>query len=114
VALVGKRSHSVWFQTNEGEKMKMLMAIIDSSKKEELESVLKREGITGFTEIPNANGFGSTGMKMGSAAFPGSSAVIYALLEEEILERVASTIKSYCSECTQHMRLLHWDVTVEI
>ncbi len=94
--------------------MKMLMAIIDSSKKEELERVLKREGISGFTEIPNANGFGSTGMKMDSAVFPGSSAVIYALLDDDQLASIASTIKGYCAECSQHMRLLHWDVTVEI
>jgi hypothetical protein len=94
--------------------MKMLMAIIDSEKKEELELLLKREGVTGFTEIPNANGFGSTGFKMSSAAFPGSSAVIYALLEEEQLQRIVSMIQGYCTECRQHMRLLHWDVTVEM
>jgi nitrogen regulatory protein PII len=94
--------------------MKMLMVIIDNRKKEELEIVLQRHGVNGFTEIPEVHGFGSTGLKMGSAAFPESSAIIFAVIDDETCCRVVETIKEFCAQCAEHIKLLHWDVAVEM
>jgi nitrogen regulatory protein PII len=94
--------------------MKMLMAIVDSNRKEEFEIVLRNQGIKGYTEIPEVNGFGSTGMRMSSLVHPGSSAIIYALLEENELTSVVDKIKEFCAECSQHLKLMHWDVQVEM
>ena len=44
--------------------MKLLMIIVDSSHKEELEVLLKRQQVTGYTEIPNTHGVGETGIRM--------------------------------------------------
>ena len=94
--------------------MKMLMAIIDGRRKEELEILLRREGVAGFTEIPDVHGFGSSGERMDSAVHPGTSAVVLVLLEAARLEGVTAALREYCAECSEHIRLLHWDVSVEI
>jgi nitrogen regulatory protein PII len=92
--------------------MKMLMAIIDSSRKEELELVLQRAGVQGWTEIPHVRGMGSTGPRLESAAHPGSSAIIQTLVEDEKLQPLVEVILSYCGQCSEHIKLLHWDVTM--
>jgi nitrogen regulatory protein PII len=61
--------------------MKMLMAIVDNRRKEELELVLQKEGVHGWTEIPHVRGLGSTGPRLDSAAYPESSAIIHVLVE---------------------------------
>jgi len=94
--------------------MKMLMAIIDDRRKEELELLLQREGVTGWSEIPHVRGTGGTGPRLGSAAFPGASAMIQVLVEDERLPLLVGVIKSYCDQCREHIKLLHWDVTVEL
>ena len=94
--------------------MRMLMAIIDNSRKEELELLLQREGVAGWTEIPHARGMGTTGPRLDSAAFPGSSAVIQALVEDERIGPLVASINANCVQCRDHIKLLHWDVTMEM
>ena len=60
--------------------MKLLMLIVDEEKKEELEVFLNRAGVLGYTEIPHAVGVGSTGPRLGSRAFPKTSAVIFTVI----------------------------------
>jgi nitrogen regulatory protein PII len=92
--------------------MKMLMAIVDNRRKEELELVLQKEGVHGWTEIPHVRGLGSTGPRLDSAAYPESSAIIHVLVENERIESLVQTLTAYCAQCRQHIKLLHWDVTV--
>ena len=60
--------------------MKLLMLIVDETRKEELEVFLNRAGVLGYTEIQHAVGFGSTGLRLGSRAFPKTSAVIFTVI----------------------------------
>ena len=57
--------------------MKMLMIIIDDAKKEELQIFLERSGVTGYTELSHAAGMGESGPRLGSRAFPRTSAVVW-------------------------------------
>ena len=59
--------------------MKLLMLIVDGDKKEEVEVLLGRAGVTGYTEIPGAVGKGATGLKLFPAELA-SPAVVKALL----------------------------------
>ena len=52
--------------------MKLLMIIVESHCREELEVLLQRKGITGYTEIPGAHGVGRSGGS--DATDPGSGA----------------------------------------
>ncbi len=93
--------------------MKILMIIVRSERREELEIFLNKEGIRGFTEIPDVFGRGTTGARMGSAVHPETSSIILAIVESEKVREIAMRIRAYCSECHEHLKLLHWDITVE-
>ena len=92
--------------------MKMLMIIIDESKKEELEVFLKRSGIDGYTEISHAAGMGSSGPRLGSRAFPRTSAVVLSMVNQEDLDRLSRSIDEFCSSCGEELKVVSWDVDV--
>jgi hypothetical protein len=90
--------------------MKLLMLIVDGAKKEELEVLLNRAGVVGFTEIPNAVGVGTSGPRLGSRAFPATSAIIFTVLEETALASLVADIKEYCRECDERLKMIVWGV----
>jgi len=90
--------------------MRMLMIILNSKVREEMEILLRREGVDGYTEIPDVLGLGTSGARMGSAVHPETSSMIMVLLEELKLEKLLKTIEDYCSECRQHVKMVHWQV----
>ena len=76
--------------------MKMLMTIIDQSKREELEVFLNRSGVVGYTEISQAAGMGLTGPRLGSSAFPKTSAVVFTILDDDALNAVVIALAENC------------------
>ena len=90
--------------------MKMLMIVIDESKKEELEVFLNHSGVVGYTEISHAAGMGISGPRMGSRAFPKTSAVIFSVLTPEALEIVKGGVDKFCATCGERLRMIAWDV----
>ncbi len=90
--------------------MKLLMLIVDETKKEELEVLLNRSGVVGYTEIPRAIGLGTTGPRLGSRTFPHTSAVIFTVLEEAALAQLAADIRAYCRECGESLKMIVWGV----
>ncbi|KAA0253070.1 hypothetical protein FBQ97_19860 [Acidobacteria bacterium ACD] len=90
--------------------MKMLMIVVDSGKKEELEVVLRNAGVPGWTEIADASGMGTTGPRLGSAAFPKTSAVIFTLLPPDRVGPLAADLRSYCADCGERLKMVAWDV----
>lgn len=89
--------------------MKMLLAIVDDAHKEELETILHRVGASGYTEISQASGVGLTGPRLGSRAFPKSSAVIFSLLDEDVLSRLREEVRAYCQDCSERIKLVAWN-----
>ncbi len=90
--------------------MKMLMIIIDEAKKEELEVFLNRSGVQGYTEISHAAGMGSSGPRLGSRAFPRTSAVVFTVLDQGALERLVAGVDEFCAACGEKLRMVSWDV----
>lgn len=90
--------------------MKLLMLIVEAEKREELEALLNRAGVVGFTEIPRAMGVGSTGTRMGSRAFPRTSAIIFTVIAAEALDQLVQDIKTYCGECGERLKMVVWGV----
>ncbi len=90
--------------------MKLLMLIVDEAKKDELEVFLNRAGVVGYTEIPHAVGVGTTGPRLGSRAFPRTSAVIFTVIEAAALEALVRDIKAYCRECGEKLKMIVWGV----
>jgi hypothetical protein len=89
--------------------MKMLMMIVESDYKEQLEVLLNEHDILGYTEIPQVFGTGATGVRMGSRAFPKTSSVIFTVLEDEVADVLAASIKQFCDACTRHMHMIVWN-----
>lgn len=88
--------------------MKLLMMIIDEARKEELEVLLQRAGVEGFTEIPHAFGLGTTGQRLGSRAYPKTSAIIFTLIDEARVEALREQIHAYCSDCGEKLKMFVW------
>lgn len=85
--------------------MKLLLVVVEDSHKEEIETLLQKAGAAGYTEIPNALGVGMTGPRLGSRAFPKTSAVIFSALEDEAVARLRDEIRTYCAECGERVKL---------
>lgn len=90
--------------------MKLLMIIVDSSCKEELEVLLGRTHVGGYTEIPAAHGVGDTGTRMGSSAFPKTSSIFFTVLPEDRVKALRDEIASYCEACEKRMTMFVWGV----
>ena len=86
--------------------MKLLLIIVDGSHKEEVEAFLRSSGVPGYTEIPHALGAGITGPRMGSRAFPKTSALILSIIEEDVLQRLRDEIQSFCRDCGERVRMI--------
>jgi len=90
--------------------MKLLMIIVESDCREELEVLLQKNGVTAYSEIPNAHGIGQTGVRMGSSAHPKTSSIFFTVLEADQVQPLKETISSYCDACNKHMRMVQWTV----
>lgn len=90
--------------------MKLLMLIVDGDRKEEVEVLLGRAGVTGFTEIPGVVGRGETGLKLGSGAFPKTSAVIFTFVDDAGLAEISRQVKAFCADCGERLRMVVWGV----
>jgi hypothetical protein len=90
--------------------MKLLMIIVESHCREELEVLLQKNGVTAYSEIPNAHGVGATGVRMGSSAHPKTSSIFFTVLEADQVQPLKETICSYCDACGKQMRMIQWTV----
>jgi hypothetical protein len=86
------------------------MLIVDGDKKEQLEVLLGRAGVTGYTEIPGVVGRGSTGLKLGSGPFPKTSAVIFTIVDDEALAELTRQVKAFCADCGERLKVVVWGV----
>ncbi len=90
--------------------LRMMMVIVDSSAREELEVLLRKAGAPGFTELAPATGWGETGFHLGSGAFPKTSTVLFSILEASSEERVRVALAGFEEGKPQRVRAYAWTV----
>ena len=90
--------------------MKLLMIIVESHCREELEILLQRKGVTGYTEIPDAHGIGASGVRMGSRAHPETSSIFFTVVEDDHADDLKTTVRSFCNAAEKKMHLIQWKV----
>ncbi len=90
--------------------MKLLMIIVDTDCREEVEVLFQRNGVTGYSEIPNAHGVGASGVKMGSRAHPRTSSIFFTVVEVDQVEPLKKALCAYCDACDKNMRMIQWGV----
>jgi hypothetical protein len=88
----------------------MVMVVVEESRKEALEVALARAGAEGYTEIAPAAGLGTTGPRLGSGAFPRTSAVVFSIVAAEGLARLRTALAGFCQDCDPRPRVIAWDV----
>jgi len=90
--------------------MKLLMIIVESVHTTELEVLLNKHDVVGYTEIPQVHGSGATGQRMGSRAFPKTSSVIFTVIPTDVVQELVADIERYCEACMKHMKMIVWSV----
>jgi len=90
--------------------MKLLMIVIDSECREELEVLFKKVGVSGYTEIPEVHGVGETGIRMGSGAFPATSSLFFTVVEAEKVQELKETLTCFCDTYERHFKMVQWGV----
>jgi hypothetical protein len=88
----------------------MLMIVVESTHKEQVEAALTDRRVLGYTEIPTVYGMGRTGMRLGSRAFPETSSIIFTVVEKEKTDELLAAIDSQCADCRAKMRMIVWGV----
>ena len=77
--------------------MKLLMIILDESVRDEVESVLDRHGVDGYTEIPMVLGEGLTGKKLSSRLHPGANSIVFTIISDDKLGEIRSDLLATCT-----------------
>ena len=92
------------------DELKLLMIVVDTACREELEVLFRRFQVTGYTEIPSVHGVGMTGVRMGSSAFPKTSSLFFTVIEASKVNELKEALCSYCEACERHMKIIQWTV----
>lgn len=90
--------------------MEMLVVFAKEELREEIELLLTKHGVPGFTEIANVHGRGSSGIRMGSAVHPDTSVVVMMVVESDLRMRIVDIMKEYQKECKCHVPCVYWPV----
>ena len=90
--------------------MQMLMIIVESSHRDQVEAALTDHHVLGYTEIPTVYGVGNSGIRLGSRAFPESSSIIFSVVEEGKADELLKAIDASCADCRKAMRMIVWKV----
>lgn len=74
--------------------MRLLMIVVDTNHRADVEKILEDHDVPGFSELPNILGKGQTGKKQGSRAFPGSSSLFFTAVDGEICETLCADLRA--------------------
>lgn len=90
--------------------MRMMLIVVDTAAREEVEVLLRKAGAQGYTSVGTATGWGETGLRLGSGAFPETSAVLFSVLDSAAEERVRVALAMFEEGAQKRVRAYAWDV----
>lgn len=76
--------------------MKLLMIILDESVRDDVESLLSRHEVSGYTEIPMALGEGLSGKRLSSRLHPGANTIVFTIIDDAKLDEIRSDLLKTC------------------
>jgi hypothetical protein len=74
--------------------MKLVMILVDADRAPDVERILDRRGLPGYTEIPRVLGKGETGRKLGTRAFPGAETLYFSVIPATEVEGLAGDLRA--------------------
>ena len=75
--------------------MKMIMIICPKSREEEINTLIARHDIHAYSAIRHVVGTGKTGRKMDTHVWPGTSTLIFAILDDAKSEELFAALKVF-------------------
>ena len=93
--------------------MKLLMIVVDSNHQKDVEELLDRHQVPGFSELPNVLGKGETGRKLGSRAFPGSSTLYFTAVDGDICQTLCADLKALSEKAGKEEGLFAFTMEAE-
>lgn len=72
--------------------MKMVVVVGPHNREQEIRDALRAHGAASFTEIPEVLRQGQTSATLGTSAFPGSSRLIFGMVEDDQMPAVVSAL----------------------
>ena len=94
--------------------MRLLLIVVDSNHKDDVEEILDAQAIQGYSEVPTVLGKGATGRKMGSRAFPGSSTLYFTAINPDQCESLCGAFKALRDEAGREEGLRVFSLDAEI
>lgn len=89
---------------------RLILIVVDSAARDEVEVLLRKAGAPGFTELTAAAGLGETGFRLGSGAFPETSAVLMTVLDPAAEPNVRVALAGFEEGEGRRVRAYAWDV----
>ena len=94
--------------------MKLVTVIYDRSIGNRITEILKKQNISGYTKILDAQGFGGTGHKMGTAIWPGTNNILLIALPDDQVESLVKAIRDFQSTFRQNPGITIFVQPVEV
>jgi len=89
---------------------RMMLIIVDAAARGEVEVLLRKAGAHGYTELGPAVGWGETGLRLGSGAFPETSTVLFTVLDETDEAQVRVALAGFEEGESRRVRAYAWAV----
>ena len=90
--------------------MRLMVIVVDAALREELEVLLRKAGAHGYTELGPAIGWGETGLRLGSGAFPSTSTVLFSALDATAEAQVRIALAGFEQGDEHRVRAYAWPV----
>ena len=93
--------------------MKMLVVIYGGPRRDLVPAILERVGLSGWTQLAERRGAGSSGRREGNRAWPGESEVYFSIADAEVIDSVIAALREQAADAVPGERLHVAELPVE-
>lgn len=94
--------------------MRMVYLIYNSGIDDDINDILQRLNITGYTKILVAHGSGGTGRKLGTAIWPGANNVLLMVMPEKQIEPLVAAVRQLKNTFSKNPGISLFSVPAEV
>jgi nitrogen regulatory protein PII len=81
---------------NESTPGKMVLIICPEPRIGEVQELLDEHHLEGYSELSDVRGSGKTGKRLGTRAYPGSSCMIFVVVETSRVDELLEALEPFC------------------
>lgn len=80
--------------------MKMLMILCPSDRLEAVQKLVDEHQVHGYSEIAEVRGAGVSGKHMGTRAWPGTSSLVFSVVDDPKVDDLMEAIRALAARCS--------------